>query len=67
MPRPRLSPRRKLLLSIPEDLAMRVDNALLNPTFDKRQYGALSALVTSLLREWITNQPVVDTIAEDQL
>ena len=67
MPRPRLSPRRKLTVLIPEDVASRVDLALHNPTYDTRQYGAISAVITSLLRQWLSTQPQPNTISEDQL
>lgn len=31
----------------------RVDQALFNPVLQERRFGALSALFTSLLREWL--------------
>lgn len=53
MPRPRLAPRRPVQLYLPVDLMERVDKALYNPVLQERRFGALSALFTSLLREWL--------------
>lgn len=56
MPRPRLAPRRAVQLYIPVELMDRVNAKLFNPVLQERRFGALSALFTSLLREWLERQ-----------
>lgn len=48
----------KRQISLPETLAARVELALFDPVRGRREYGALSQLIESLLREWLRNQGV---------
>lgn len=57
MPKPFLTDRPKsLTVMIPESLYNKVQLLLLDPTRARTKYKARSALVTSLLRDWVENQ-----------
>ena len=58
MGRPRLAPRRAVQLYLPIDLMERVDARLYNPVLQERRFGALSALFTLLLREWLEKNDI---------
>lgn len=57
MPRPRHEVRpHDWKLSVPQDLAAEVDLLLWDPVAQKPRYGGRSALVTQLLRRWLSEQ-----------
>lgn len=62
MPRqPLEDPPRKLTLSIPSSTLAQLELRLVDPVSLKTTYGALSGLMTSLIREWLSKQAVVNT------
>lgn len=48
--------RKKVLLSLDEDTLLKVEQILHDPVNKKRKYGALSAIIDSLLIEWTIKQ-----------
>ena len=54
--RPALIPAVAWKCNIPVDVAAKVDTLLLDPLRGIPEYGARSALVTQLLRAWLSSQ-----------
>lgn len=57
MPRkPLEDPPRKVTLSVPSSMMAQIELRLYDPTSGMTKYGALSTLVSALLRNWISEQ-----------
>lgn len=57
MPRSRNEDRpQKVTISVPETVITRVNLLLIDPMTLKPAYGALSMLMTSLLKQWLSEQ-----------
>ena len=54
---PRRLPSQRMCLYLSADLVRQVDAHLVDPIDGERKYGAFSALVTRLLREWLDQHP----------
>lgn len=66
---PRLShlvPPHKVRVSIPNDLYIEVEARLYSPRLQARQYGSLSSLICTLLREWLSRQPGTNATLEQR-
>jgi hypothetical protein len=57
---PKEDPPRKVTLSLPTSVAASVELRLIDPITMRPSYGALSNLVTGLLRQWLAGQVVVN-------
>lgn len=56
--KPREIPGEKIIVVVPQPLMSEVRLLLLNPTYSKIRYGALSGLLTELLQKWVDEQRV---------
>ena len=55
-------PPRKLTLSIPASTLAQVELHLLDPVAGRVGYGNMSGLVTSLFKQWLASQPIINRL-----
>ena len=57
MPRPRnIDTPQQIAVNVPQSIIERVDLLLTDPNTGRLHYGARSALITDLLRQWLAEQ-----------
>lgn len=58
-----IDPPVNVMISIPTSLNAKVELLLYDPVLDKPKYGGRSALMQTLLREWVEKQQHIDNPA----
>jgi hypothetical protein len=65
MPRRKnIVPTENLDVYVPKELAKQVRDRLYDPRVGRAAYGAISTLVTQLLRDWVKSQPLNPKVEE---
>jgi hypothetical protein len=50
--------RRKIHVSLPEDLIAVIENQFFDPLRDRPQYGIFATLITGLLKKWVADPSI---------
>lgn len=51
-------------ISLPPDLSEEIEKRMFDPVLQRRKYGAISDLITKLLKDWVEANPV-NPLAEE--